>query len=43
MNMGTRAIRNKKSNGQYVAEELWTSRQLKPDFVDLVTCYQGHA
>jgi len=42
MNMGTRAIRIKKSNGQYAAEELWTSRQLKPDFVDLVT-YHGHA
>jgi outer membrane protein assembly factor BamB len=42
MNMGTRAIRIKKSNGQYDAEELWTSRQLKPDFVDLVT-YHGHA
>jgi len=42
MNMGTRAIRLKKSNGQYAAEELWTSRQLKPDFVDLVT-YHGHA
>ena len=42
MNMGTRALRIKKSNGQYAAEELWTSRQLKPDFVDLVT-YQGHA
>jgi outer membrane protein assembly factor BamB len=42
MNMGTRALRFKKSNGQYGAEELWTSRQLKPDFADLVT-YQGHA
>jgi outer membrane protein assembly factor BamB len=42
MNMGTRAIRLNKSNGQYAAEELWTSRHLKPDFVDLVT-YQGHA
>ena len=42
MNMGTRALRIKKSNGQYAAEELWTSRQLKPDFVDLVT-YRGHA
>ena len=42
MNMGTRAIRIKKSNGQYAAEELWTSRQLKPDFADLVT-YHGHA
>jgi outer membrane protein assembly factor BamB len=37
MNMGTRAIRVKKNNGQYAAEELWTSRQLKPDFVDLVS------
>jgi outer membrane protein assembly factor BamB len=42
MNMGTRAIRLKKADGQYGAEELWTSRQLKPDFADLVT-YQGHA
>jgi len=42
MSMGTRALRLKKSNGQYAAEELWTSRQLKPDFVDLVT-YHGHA
>jgi outer membrane protein assembly factor BamB len=42
MNMGTRAIRIKKNNGQYAAEELWTSRQLKPDFVDLVS-YQGYA
>jgi outer membrane protein assembly factor BamB len=42
MNMGTRAIRINKNNGQYAAEELWTSRQLKPDFVDLVS-YQGYA
>jgi outer membrane protein assembly factor BamB len=42
MNMGTRAIQVKKNNGQYAAEELWTSRQLKPDFVDLVS-YQGYA
>jgi outer membrane protein assembly factor BamB len=41
MNMGTRAIRVKKSDGKYAAEELWTSRQLNPDFVDLVT-YNGH-
>jgi hypothetical protein len=40
--MGTRAIRLKKNNNQYTAEELWTSRQLKPDFVDLVT-FQGYA
>ena len=37
MNMGTRAIRIQKNNGQYAAEELWTSRQLSPDFVDLVS------
>jgi outer membrane protein assembly factor BamB len=42
LNMGTRAIRLKKNNDQYVAEELWTSRQLKPDFADLVI-YQGRA
>jgi hypothetical protein len=30
------------SNGQCTAEELWTSRQFSPDFVDLVS-YQGHA
>jgi len=42
LNMGTRALRVKKSNGQYAAEELWTSRYLKPDFVDLVS-YRGHA
>lgn len=42
LNMGTRAIRIKKSNGQYAAEALWTSHQLKPDFVDLVS-YQGYA
>jgi outer membrane protein assembly factor BamB len=42
MNMGTRTIRIKKNSGQYAAEELWTSRQLKPDFVDLVS-YQGYA
>jgi outer membrane protein assembly factor BamB len=41
MNMGTRAIRIKRSNDQYTAEEIWTSRQLKPDFVDVVS-YQGH-
>ncbi|MFO1500692.1 MAG: PQQ-binding-like beta-propeller repeat protein [Verrucomicrobiota bacterium] len=42
MNMGTRAIRLKKNSGAIVAEELWTSRQLKPDFVDLVS-YKGYA
>jgi len=42
MNMGTRALHIKKTNGEYAGEELWTSRYLKPDFVDLVT-YQGYA
>jgi len=42
MNMGTRALRIKTVNGQCTAEELWTSRQLKPDFVDLVI-HDGHA
>ncbi len=42
MNMGTRAIHLKKSSDQYGADELWTSRQIKPDFSDLVT-YQGYA
>lgn len=42
MNVGTRAIRVTKPNGQLAAEELWTSRNLKPDFTDIVT-YQGYA
>ena len=42
MNTGTRAIRVTKANGQLAAEELWTSRNLKPDFTDLVT-FQGYA
>ncbi len=41
MNMGTRAIRIEKNNGQDTAEALWTSHQLKPDFVDLVS-YHHH-
>jgi outer membrane protein assembly factor BamB len=41
MNLGTRAIRITKANGELAAEELWTSRNLKPDFSDLVT-YQGY-
>lgn len=36
MSTGTRAIRITKTNGQLAAEELWTSRDLKPDFTDLV-------
>jgi outer membrane protein assembly factor BamB len=42
MNAGTRAIRIAKTNGQFTAQELWTSRNLKPDFSDLVT-HQGYA
>lgn len=42
MNTGTRAIRITKANGQLAAEELWTSRNLKPDFTDFVT-HQGFA
>ena len=41
MNAGTRAIRIIKVNGELVAEELWTSLNLKPDFSDMVT-YQGY-
>ena len=41
MNTGTRAIRVTKANGQLAAEELWTSRNLKPDFTDIVT-HQGY-
>ena len=41
MNVGTRAIRITKANGELKAEELWTSRNLKPDFSDMVT-YQGY-
>ncbi len=36
MNAGTRAIRVAKANGQLAAEELWTSKNLKPDFTDFV-------
>lgn len=41
MNVGTRAIRIKKNDGQLAAEELWTSRHLKPDYTDLVA-HQGY-
>ncbi len=41
MNTGTRAIRISKTDGQLVATELWTSRNLKPDFTDCVS-HQGH-
>jgi outer membrane protein assembly factor BamB len=42
MSTGTRAIRVTKVNGQLAAEELWTSRNLKPDFTDIVT-HQDYA
>ena len=42
MNAGTRSIRITKPGDQFAAQELWTSRNLKPDFTDLVT-YQGYA
>lgn len=42
MSFGTRAIRISKTNGHLTAQELWTSRNLKPDFTDLVA-YQGFA
>src|SRR4029434_6347999 len=41
MNPGTRAIRVTSNNGQLAAEELWTARNLKPDFTDLVA-HQGY-
>jgi outer membrane protein assembly factor BamB len=41
MNAGTRAIRISRNNGQLAAEELWTSRNLKPDFTDLIV-HQGY-
>jgi outer membrane protein assembly factor BamB len=42
MSTGTRAIRISKSSGELTAQELWTSRNLKPDFTDIVT-HQGYA
>jgi outer membrane protein assembly factor BamB len=36
MSEGTRAIRVSKKGDQLVAEELWTSKQLKTDFSDLI-------
>ncbi len=41
MNTGTRAIHVTLSNGHFATEELWTSRNLKPDFTDLVS-HQGY-
>lgn len=36
MGPGSRGIQIKKSNGELVAEELWTVKNLKPDFTDFV-------
>ena len=36
MGVGTRRIRVSQADGQLAAEELWTSRHLKPDFNDFV-------
>jgi outer membrane protein assembly factor BamB len=41
MNTGTRAIRITRVNGELMAEELWTSRNLKTDFSDMVT-HEGY-
>ncbi len=37
MSTGTRVIDVTKTNGQFAAQERWTSRVLKPDFTDLVS------
>jgi len=42
MGVGTRRIRITQANGAWAAEEVWTSRHLKPDFNDFVV-YQDHA
>ena len=42
MGTGTRCIRVVKNGEQYSAEEIWTSRDLKPDFNDFVV-FEGHA
>ena len=39
---GTQRVRLSQSEGEWTAEELWTSRFLKPDFNDFVV-YQNHA
>jgi len=42
MGVGTRRVRFTKSEDKLSSEELWTTRNLKSDFNDLVV-YQGHA
>lgn len=41
MSEGTRAIRVSKKDGQFVAEELWTTKHMKPDFTEL-TAHKGY-
>lgn len=41
-NIGTRAIRITKVNGQLAAEDLWTSPRMNPEFTDFVS-RQGYA
>ncbi|HEX7861270.1 MAG TPA: PQQ-binding-like beta-propeller repeat protein [Verrucomicrobiae bacterium] len=41
MGPGSRAIQIKQSNGELAAEELWTVKNLKPDFTDFVV-HEGH-
>lgn len=42
MGGGTRRIRLTRADGQWKADEAWTTRNFKPEFNDLVV-YQGHA
>jgi hypothetical protein len=41
MSEGTRAIRVSKKEGQLAAEELWTTKHMKPDFTEL-TVHKGY-
>jgi outer membrane protein assembly factor BamB len=41
MSEGTRAIRVSKKGDQLAAEELWTSKHMKPDFTELIA-HKGH-
>ena len=41
MGPGSRAIQIKNTNGELIAEELWTVKNLKPDFTDFVV-HDGH-
>ena len=41
MSEGTRAVRISKKDDKLAAEELWTTKQLKPDFTELIA-HKGH-